>query len=355
MISGLFDGPSEHLGRLDPPLRLGTSSWSAADWKGPFYPRNARPGEFLAYYAQHFDAVECDATFYATPALRTVEGWRAKTPENFMLASKLPREITHDLGMVDCAEVLRGHLHVMSTLGSRLGPIVAQFAYVARGRDAQEHATGDDFRARLTAFLELWPGEIELVVEVRNSKWIAPPLLDLLRGHDVGLVLPAYYTMPGPATAVTRCAHGSPRCESGRPRANESSRSSTITTQATPPAPCFTLGVCGREGELELVQLGVDRGARTAPKSPQRRPLPGKRVLGFQHVTHLGFDRLRIVAGFKAFQRLAHPFAQRCTGALVEPTHQTRHRLRVVLGQPLGLTRQPGHRLFHSPGIDAGG
>jgi uncharacterized protein YecE (DUF72 family) len=177
---------------------LGTSSWSAADWKGPFYPPRARPGEFLAYYAQHFDAVECDATFYATPALRTVEGWRAKTPEDFMLASKLPREITHDLGMVDCADVLREHLDVMSTLGPRLGPIVAQFAYLARGRDAREHASGDDFRARLTAFLELWPREIELVVEVRNSKWIAPPLLDLLRSHDVGLVLPAYYTMPGP-------------------------------------------------------------------------------------------------------------------------------------------------------------
>ena len=54
------------------------------------------------------------------------------------------------------------------------------------------------FRTRLTAFLQLWPREIELVVEVRNGKWIAPPLLDLLRSHDVGLVLPAYYTMPGP-------------------------------------------------------------------------------------------------------------------------------------------------------------
>ncbi len=199
MIPGLFDGPDERLGHLDPPIRLGTSSWSAADWKGPFYPPNARPGDFLRYYAEHFDAVECDATFYATPALRTVEGWHAKTPEGFMLASKLPREITHDLGMVGCADVLRDHLQVMSTLGSRLGPIVAQFAYVPRGRDAQEHATGDDFRARLAPFLELWPREMELVVEVRNRRWIAEPLLDLLRENGVGLVLPAYYTMPAPA------------------------------------------------------------------------------------------------------------------------------------------------------------
>ena len=199
MISGLFDEPEEQLGQLDPPLRLGTSSWSSQDWKGTFYPARARPGDFLARYAERFDAVECDATFYATPAQRTVEGWRAKTPEGFMLASKLPREITHDLGMVDCADILQGHLRVMSALGSRTGPFVAQFAYVPRGRDAHEYATGDDFRARLTPFLEAWPDDLELVVEVRNARWLAPPLLDLLREQGVGLVLPAYYTMPGPA------------------------------------------------------------------------------------------------------------------------------------------------------------
>jgi uncharacterized protein YecE (DUF72 family) len=199
MIAGLFDPPGQRLGRLDPPVRVGTSSWSSTDWKGPFYPSSARPGDFLSHYARHFDAVECDATFYATPAPRTVEGWRAKTPDGFLLASKLPREITHDAGLVDCAGVLDDHLRVMSALGSRLGPIVAQFPYTARGRDHREHATGDGFRARLSAFLELWPSEIELVVEVRNSRWIAPPLLDLLRSHQVGLVLPAYYTMPGPA------------------------------------------------------------------------------------------------------------------------------------------------------------
>jgi uncharacterized protein YecE (DUF72 family) len=198
LIYGLFDAPQERLGRLDPPLRLGTSSWSSSDWRGSLYPPRARPGEFLAHYARHFDAVECDATFYATPAVRTVAGWRDKTPERFTLASKLPREITHDRGLVDCADVLREHLRVMRGLGSRLGPIVAQFAYVARGRDAAEHARGDDFRARLGKLLTLWPAEIELVVEVRNAGWIAPPLLDLLRRHAVGLVLPAYYTMPGP-------------------------------------------------------------------------------------------------------------------------------------------------------------
>jgi uncharacterized protein YecE (DUF72 family) len=181
-----------------PPVRIGTSSWSSPDWRGPFYPSDARPGDYLPVYAKRFDTVECDATFYGIPSERTADGWRARTPEGFLFACKLPREITHERGLVDCGEVLGRFLGVMERLGDRLGPVVAQFAYVAKRRDAEEYATGRDFRARLAAFLEQWPGERELTVEVRNPRWIAPPLLDLLRRQGVGLALPAFYTMPGP-------------------------------------------------------------------------------------------------------------------------------------------------------------
>lgn len=180
-----------------PELRIGTSSWSETDWKGRFYPADARPAEFLGFYARHYDTVECDATFYAVPSARTVDGWRAKTPDGFLFSSKLPREITHDRGMVDCEDVRDAFLSVMTRLGERRGPIVAQFAYVAKGRDAAEYETGDDFRARLSKFLDGWPADVELAVEVRNAKWIADPLLDLLRSRGVALALPVYFTMPG--------------------------------------------------------------------------------------------------------------------------------------------------------------
>lgn len=184
---------------IEPPIRIGTSSWSSTDWKGPFYPETARPAEFLVHYARQFDTVECDATFYRIPAARIVDGWVARTPEEFLFASKLPREITHERGLVDCGEVLREFLNVMGRLGGRLGPVVAQFAYVAKRRDPDEYETGRDFLARLRSFLDLWPQEVPLVVEVRNAKWVAAPLLDLLRQRGAGLVLPAIYTMPGPA------------------------------------------------------------------------------------------------------------------------------------------------------------
>jgi uncharacterized protein YecE (DUF72 family) len=177
-------------------LRLGTSSWSSLDWKGPFYPPTARPADFLGIYARYFDAVECDATFYATPATATVDRWVERTPESFLMASKLPREISHQRGLLNCRETLLDHLNVMRRLGGRLSPLVAQFPYFARGKGEHEHRTGDEFRARLSTFLEICPTEFQIVVEVRNAGWIAAPLLDLLRSRNVGLVLPVYYTMP---------------------------------------------------------------------------------------------------------------------------------------------------------------
>jgi len=180
-------------------LRVGTSSWSSPDWCGKLYDPGSRPRDFLEQYARHFDTVECDATFYGVPRPTTVDGWRSRTPEGFLLSSKLPREITHERGLVDCGETLNEFLGVMGRLGHRLGPTVAQFAYVAKRRDAREYETGDDFRSRLRSFLDLWPKERQLAVEVRNAKWVAAPLLDLLQERGVCLVLPAIYTMPGPA------------------------------------------------------------------------------------------------------------------------------------------------------------
>ena len=179
-------------------MRIGTSSWSSPDWRGPFYPEGAEAGSFLAHYAARFDTVECDATFYRIPSAKTVDGWRDRTPPGFLFTAKLPQEITHDKGLVDCAAPLREFLTVMERLGDKLGPILAQFAYVAKGMDPNEYATGASFRERLAPFLALWPKERPLAVEVRNATWIAPPLLDLLKERGIPLAFSAYYTMPAP-------------------------------------------------------------------------------------------------------------------------------------------------------------
>jgi uncharacterized protein YecE (DUF72 family) len=66
------------------PILLGTSSFTASGWSGSFYPRGTKPSDYLAFYAERFQTLEIDSTFYACPAARTVENWNAKTPDSFV-------------------------------------------------------------------------------------------------------------------------------------------------------------------------------------------------------------------------------------------------------------------------------
>ena len=178
-------------------LRLGTSSFSSDDWVGTFYPEGTRPEGFLGEYARRFDAVEIDATFYRIPSPRQVDGWRDRTPAGFAFAAKIPQTVTHGAGGPETLDDLKHFLDVMRRLGPKLGPLLFQFPYIAKGRDADEYATGDRFRAQLARIFEILPGDLSYAVEVRNEKWVAPPLLDLLRSRGVALALIDYYTTPG--------------------------------------------------------------------------------------------------------------------------------------------------------------
>ena len=90
--------PAEKLGAV----RIGTCAFTAAGWPGAFYPAGLQPRDFLTYYATQFDSVEVDSTFYHAPPARTVEGWRLKTPDDFVFAAKVPQIVTHEKCLRDC-------------------------------------------------------------------------------------------------------------------------------------------------------------------------------------------------------------------------------------------------------------
>jgi uncharacterized protein YecE (DUF72 family) len=115
---------------MDQPLiRLGTSAFTADGWEGSFYPKGLPACDQLCYYAQHFDIVEVDSTFYRVPSLATVKGWNAKTPKGFLFAAKVPQKITHEKALVSCDNDLAQFLKVMDALGDKLGPLLFQFPY----------------------------------------------------------------------------------------------------------------------------------------------------------------------------------------------------------------------------------
>lgn len=189
-------GPRDEAPGIPAGLRVGTSSWSSDDWRGTFYSENSKPADYITEYARKLPSVEIDATFYRIPGESMVRGWREKSPGGFLFSAKVPQVITHEKYLEDCDEEFALFLSRMDLLGDRLGPLVFQFPYFAKGKDADEYATGRDFRARLGRFLERLPSDHRFAVEVRNDKWVDEPLCDLLRHHRVALVLVEYYTMP---------------------------------------------------------------------------------------------------------------------------------------------------------------
>lgn len=177
-----------------PDLRIGTSSFTAAGWSGPFYPPELRPKEYLTYYATKFNTVEVDSTFYATPSVSTVNGWRDKTPEGFIIAAKVPQVITHEKILLDCESEFEEFVGTMRLLGDKLGPLVLQFPYFN-----EASLSAEDFLARLRSFLTcLERTTVRFAIEIRNKAWMDQKFADLLRQHQVALVLQDQEWMPRP-------------------------------------------------------------------------------------------------------------------------------------------------------------
>ena len=87
-------------------IRIGTSGWTYAHWRGVFYPERLRSAEWLRFYAGQFDACEINGTFYRLPSEAAVVGWAAAAPPGFLFAWKVSRYLTHTKRLKDPAESL---------------------------------------------------------------------------------------------------------------------------------------------------------------------------------------------------------------------------------------------------------
>ena len=175
-------------------LRIGTSSFTASGWRGPFYPRGMAARDYLSFYATQFDTVEIDSTFYGTPSPSTVRDWYSKTPPGFIFAAKVPQVVTHEKVLVDCAAEFDEFVAVMDNLGEKLGPLLLQFPYFQR----EVFAGPNEFVTRLYPFLKTLPRDHKFAIEIRNKHWLASPLFDTLRDYGVALALIDHSYMPRP-------------------------------------------------------------------------------------------------------------------------------------------------------------
>jgi len=184
-----------------PGLLFGTSSFTAASWEGPFYPRGMKSRDFLSYYATQFPAVEIDSTFYGCPSARTVSNWAARTPEDFIFSVKVPQIISHEKALVDCDAEFEEFVRTMDILGPKLGPMLFQFPSF----DRWKFPTRDHFLAVLIPFLNKLPADHKFVVEIRNKKWLDARFTGVLREHKIALALTDTSFVPRPWEMREKC------------------------------------------------------------------------------------------------------------------------------------------------------
>lgn len=151
---------------------------------------------WFAFYAEHFDTVEINNSFYRLPKTITVDRWRDQAPPGFCYAVKANRYLTQALKLANCAEPMKRMMAPFRHFGATLGPILYQLPPgLARNLD------------RLKAFLALQPGDFTPIFEFRHASWYEDSVYQLLDAHGAGFCV---HDMPGstsPRIATGRAAY----------------------------------------------------------------------------------------------------------------------------------------------------
>jgi uncharacterized protein YecE (DUF72 family) len=168
---------------------VGCQGWNYADWVTPpagstpvFYPQGTRDADMLSVYARAFDTVEVDSTFYAVPSAPVVDAWHKRTPARFSFALKLPREITHELGLGKAGDAtLAEFCDHARLLQDKLAAVLIQLPPHFDAAPANVRA--------LARFLPRLPKDLRFSVEFRHASWLEESLIELLNRHNVALAL----------------------------------------------------------------------------------------------------------------------------------------------------------------------
>ena len=180
---------------------IGTSGYSYKDWIGPFYPKGTKAGEMLPYYAQHFPAVEINATYYNVFSPATFASMDERTPADFRFSIKAPGTVTHvpKTG----ALVLHGDVHLFR---ENVQPLVSSGKVAAALLQfPNSFKPGERSYEYLRRLADAWH-DLPLVAEFRNRDWQTPHTLEMLRELRMGFCnvdQPQFTSLLRPSADVT--------------------------------------------------------------------------------------------------------------------------------------------------------
>jgi len=158
--------PPETVGPDPAAVRIGTSGWSYDHWRDVLYPPGTR--DRLSRYAELFDTVELNGSFYRWPSDASFAAWRSRVPPTFRMSVKAPRGLTHARRLGEPHEWIARIRRGLSGLGAQRGVLLVQLP--------PDMERDDD---RLDAFLAQVP-DLPVAVELRHPSWACEEVFALL-------------------------------------------------------------------------------------------------------------------------------------------------------------------------------
>ena len=164
-------------------IRVGVGGWTFEPWRNNFYPAGLAHDRELEFASRKLTMIEVNGTYYSSQKPATFAKWRSETPEDFLFSLKASRFATHRRVLAEAGEsVERFCGSGIAELGSKLGPVVWQFAPTKRFDAA-------DFEA----FLKLLPAQasglpLRHVMDVRHETFRSPEFLALARRYGTATV-----------------------------------------------------------------------------------------------------------------------------------------------------------------------
>jgi uncharacterized protein YecE (DUF72 family) len=159
-------------------LLVGTSGWQYRHWRARVYPKGVPAARWLEYYAERFSTVEVNNTFYRLPNESTFAAWAERVPDDFVIAVKASRFLTHYKRLQEPEEAVERLVRHATRLDQHLGPILLQLP--------------PDLRAepeRLDETLRAFGRRVRVAVEPRHPSWFCDDVRSVLEARGAALCL----------------------------------------------------------------------------------------------------------------------------------------------------------------------
>ena len=157
---------------------MGTSGFHYNHWKKLFYPEKLAKSKWFPFYAEHFDTVEINNTFYHLPSANAFDSWKNQAPPGFLYALKFNRYGSHWMRLKNAQQTIGNFLTVANRLEKFLGPILVQLP---------PHWSVN--AQRLDEFLTVAPRSLHWAVEFRNPSWLCDEVYAVLERYRAALCI----------------------------------------------------------------------------------------------------------------------------------------------------------------------